>query len=49
VSELFDLNALCSSLAGVEPEFADPAHVTIEPFSGGVSNLRALLRLGDRG
>jgi aminoglycoside phosphotransferase (APT) family kinase protein/NAD(P)-dependent dehydrogenase (short-subunit alcohol dehydrogenase family) len=48
MSELFDLTALCRFLAGVEPAFADPAGVTLQPFSGGVSNLTALLRSGDR-
>ena len=48
MAELFDLAALCHFLAGVEPAFADPARVTLQPFSGGVSNLTALLRAGDR-
>ncbi len=48
MAELFDLTALCRFLAGVEPAFADPARVTLQPFSGGVSNLTALLRAGDR-
>src|SRR5664280_2353425 len=39
MSELFDLTALCRFLAGVEPAFADPAGVTLQPFSGGVASL----------
>ncbi len=48
MAELFDLTALCRFLAGVEPAFADPARVTLQPLSGGVSNLTALLRSGER-
>jgi len=48
MSEPFDLHALCGFLAGVDPAFADPANVALERFSGGASNLTALVRAGER-
>jgi aminoglycoside phosphotransferase (APT) family kinase protein/NAD(P)-dependent dehydrogenase (short-subunit alcohol dehydrogenase family) len=47
MTELFDRDALLRFLADVDPAFADPAGATLELFSGGVSNLTALVRSGD--
>lgn len=48
MGELFDLNALCRFMAGVDPAFADPQRVVLTPFRGGVSNLTAVIQSGDR-
>jgi aminoglycoside phosphotransferase (APT) family kinase protein/NAD(P)-dependent dehydrogenase (short-subunit alcohol dehydrogenase family) len=48
MSELFDKEALLRFLAEIDPTFADPSDVTLEMFSGGASNLTALVRAGKR-
>ncbi len=48
MDELFDLDALVRFLADKDPAFADPHDVSLEPFSGGVSNLTALVRANGR-
>ncbi len=48
MSELFDRDALFRFLAAVDPAFNDPSTATLELFSGGASNLTALVRAGDR-
>lgn len=48
MSELFDKDALFRFLAEVDPAFGDPSGATLELFSGGVSNLTALVRSGER-
>lgn len=48
MSDLFDLNALCSALGAVDPDFGNPDTVEVKQFSGGASNLTALLRAGEK-
>jgi len=48
VSEFFNLNTLCPILEKIDPDFADPQEVTVKPFSGGVSNLTAQLKAGEK-
>lgn len=48
MNESFDLPALCRFLTDLEPDFSDSEKVSLETFSGGASNLTALLTAGER-
>jgi aminoglycoside phosphotransferase (APT) family kinase protein/NAD(P)-dependent dehydrogenase (short-subunit alcohol dehydrogenase family) len=48
MSDQFDIGALAASLANVDPDFADPDTLEVTPFTGGASNLTALIRAGEK-